>query len=173
MQPMRDKFTVQNRSSWTPLADVLEAGIEAIRNTGAGTLNMGVLEEPWINSRSLSLTLAARRWRLCLELSGQPYLEESPGNFGLRSLGWVEGGLHYAGPIRLFPKSTRSSTIAWSVVAALQLTESINLSSWFTFGEDQWAKSVMDSNALWHHAMIREILCLPGQNVGLTHESNF
>lgn len=173
MQPMREKFKIQNKAAWAPLVGLLELRIQQIRITNEGTLHLGVLAEPSVDSRSISLSLRDNRWRLCIGLNGHSYLEERPDSLGLGILGWVKGDLEDLGPIRLFPKATSDTKLGWAIISALQITRSIEPSSWLTFGDDDWAESVMGSSALWHHSLNRRILCLPGQNVGLTEESDF
>jgi len=173
MQPMREKFKIQNKAAWAPLVGLLEVRIQQIRNSNEGTLHLGVLAEPSIDSRSISLSFRDNRWRLCIGLNGHSYLEERPDSLGLGILGWVKGDLDDLGPIRLFPKGTSPTKLGWAIISALQITHTIEPSSWLTFDDDTWAETLMDSSVLWHHSLNRRILCLPGKNPGLTQESDF
>lgn len=165
MQPMREKFTVKNRSVWTPLAKVLEGGISLVEAGELQELNFGVINGEPGESRFFSLEPTKSGWKANLFLDSFAYIERLDGKLGLESLGWKHGEEGDLGPVRLFSKASSNSAVAWALIAALQLSESIEESSWFTFGLPEDLGSVFDLGELRRHVNNPAILCLPGRNL--------
>jgi hypothetical protein len=160
---MKEKFAVKNRNVWKPLAKAIEGGISLVQSGKLQELNFGVITGEPGESRFLSLEPVISGWKATLFLDGHDYIERLDGKLGLESLGWKRGKEGDLGPVRLFSKATSNSAVAWALIAALQLSESIQESSWFTFGLPEDLGSEFDKGELWVHPSNDAILCLPVQ----------